>query len=271
MHPIWFLQWLFPSGHWETAANVATTLGVAFAIIGAILAYKSYASASKIADNQHMHGIFKDYLRLRYDFEIYRLEKGLANNSPKLKSLLYDVVASRLYAAEEMWLWVRRLEKKRDKHSRSWWRRLKNRVFRWLKWRPDRHDLALRIEVDSWLATVVSHVIGEEPPAVTAKVLKNYIRCYSVDFLQFVAPYLEDAELIAAVALQNKAAEAGLPRPAGVAETSLTVLTTGKGLRRINGRDAWPPEKGDVVPGHREHPDYKPRSGWFRRWKTDAI
>jgi hypothetical protein len=231
MHPIWFLQWLFQAGFWGVASNVATALGIAFALIGAYLANASYKKSSKIADDQHMHGIFKDYLRLRYDFEVYRLGLGLKPGAYQLKPLLYDVVASRLYAAEEMWLWVRRLEEGNRRRRKA---------------EADR-----TIEIESWLATVVSHVVGEEPPEVTAYVLINYIRCYSLDFLEFVEKYLESDELTSVVIEQRQAVKDRLPRPAGRAETSLTIQATGPGVRRSGEDDVWPPRHGRVVAGHR--------------------
>ncbi len=213
----WIVEIWPEASVWSVAANVATTCGVVLAIVSAFIALAAYTRSASDSANNHMHGIFREYLRLRYDFETYLREHNLKADDEGIKNLRFDVVASRLYAAEEMWAWVRA----RDR----WWLRMISRRHR------DNHR--------AWLATVVSHVVGEEPPEITSQVLSNYIRCYSVGFLRFVTPYVNVETLDNAVAQHWECYQRGRPRPAGLLEPPLTVDAVGPSPFKIKGQ--WPP------------------------------
>lgn len=162
---------------WETLANIATTLGFAAAFFGGLVALLSYRSANRAAESAHMHGLFREYLRMRFDYEMgasgaaapaepastRRPEQSRYGAAEQLAGL-------KLYALEEMWEWVRREE-------RAWA----------LKWPMSRtRASAERIDfLKAWRATILTHA-NEERVEVAESIL-GYTHCYGVPFLEFVA------------------------------------------------------------------------------------
>lgn len=166
---------------WSILANLATILGVAVAVLAGLIALRTYRSSNRNADNAHMHALFRDYQRIRFDHE-------LACSQGSDGEGLSDVAASiKLYVLEEMWVWV--AAQRRRYHDWFGVRDLKR-----VRWR--------RQSLNAWCATINSHIKIDQ-----AEVLENLEAnsdCYSPGFLQYLAANFEDPRFKALQAIKPK-------------------------------------------------------------------
>lgn len=171
---------------WAWLADVATTVGVAAAIFGGVVALFSYRSASRASENAHMHTLFRDYLRMRFDYGLGSLDSATLTETagsnqqpaparkgsirPPDYSIAEQLAGLKLYALEEMWVWVRRQE----------------RAFM-LKWpmKMTRRSRERRDFLNAWRATILVHANQDRTDA--AESILGFTHCYSVPFLEFIA------------------------------------------------------------------------------------
>jgi hypothetical protein len=117
-----------------------------------------------------MHSLFRDYLRPRFDYlsgntAVQAAARDLGETPHS------QLVGLKLYALEEMYAWTRREEK----YLRSWL------GFPMRK----QEQLYQRDVINSWKATILTHAHQEEDEVLGSII--GYTRCYSVEFLKFLA------------------------------------------------------------------------------------
>lgn len=165
------IHWLWwTKGQWELAASAATVIGLFFAVIAGAVAFLSYRAASRAAADAHMHALFRDYLRMRFDCDLGVTRTNRPRQGAAGKSVEGQLAALKLYALEEMWTWV-------EQRNRS--------AFHTLKYLPgwrERRDI-----LADWTTTIAIHANLDRE-----EVLKNllaFMNCYSVPFMEFVADH----------------------------------------------------------------------------------
>jgi len=148
-----------------------------------------------------MHALFRDFLRTRFDYALSRRAGGKASTGQKDKdeelpiySINAQLAGMKLYALEEMWVWVGRQE----------------RAFG-LRWPLSLTESARRRRdfLNAWRATILAHA-NQDPKDVAESIL-NFTPCYTISFLDFVASGWEGnrAAFRAIVAKQKKQARRG--------------------------------------------------------------
>jgi hypothetical protein len=99
----------------ELFSYIATILGFLVAMFAGVIALRPYIYNTRAAANAQMHGLFRDYLRLRFDYlsgnTTVKSAAGNLSETPHSQ-----LVGLKLYALEEMYAWTRREEK----YLRSW-------------------------------------------------------------------------------------------------------------------------------------------------------
>src|SRR4051794_18403675 len=93
----------------QLMSYVAGILGFLVAIFGGIVALRAYIFNTRAAANTQMHTLFRDYLRLRFDYSTRDAGKGAAIGQLN-ETILAQLTGLKLYALEEMYLWIRREE-----------------------------------------------------------------------------------------------------------------------------------------------------------------
>lgn len=159
-HPaLWFGM---TPADWSVLSSIATIAGVVIALFAGIIALRSYLSANRMANNEHMHALFRDYLRTQFETELGLMSLGKARDTDESRIRLGDQAAPlKLYVLEEMWLW------------------LDAQVGR-----------ARKQMYDAWAATILSHVRYDTETVLYN--LKGATDCYSLGFLKFLADGLGD-------------------------------------------------------------------------------
>lgn len=146
-------------------ANLATTIGVVLAVLAAWIAYVSHRRSAKDAAASHMHGLFRDYLRLRLEWSRQEGVKSRTDGDG-----IGQLVSFKLYTLEEMYAWV-------DRH-----RPLK--VFRPL-------FPYTMSNIRGWEQTIVYHLREDaatgapDRPERSIQSLSEYESCYGDRFLIF--------------------------------------------------------------------------------------
>lgn len=145
-----------------TVANLATTFGVILAFIAAWIAYASHRRSAKDAAASHMHGLFRDYLRLRMEWS--------RQTDRREGDGIGQLISFKLYTLEEMYAWV-------DRH-RPW------KPIRWL------YPYTMS-NIRGWEETIIYHLKEDavtgapDMPARSIGSLSEYSRCYGDKFLLF--------------------------------------------------------------------------------------
>jgi hypothetical protein len=169
--------WAIAPATWEQAANAATALSLPLAVIAGIAALGSYASGKRAAADEHMHGLFREYLIARLDYDRERLSKfGLATTDHggtegaggNPASVSGQIAGLKLYALEAMCDWARRQERSLA------FRTPLTKMEPWLT----RRDV-----LDSWRETIVVHLEQDKEDVLAS--LREYCECYSRSFLEF--------------------------------------------------------------------------------------
>ena len=88
-------------------ANLATVLGIAFAVTTLALAYIQYRSSLRAASLSHVNSLFRDLLRLEFDY--YNSSSQSSSDRASARARLGSY---RMWVLEELWLWIE--AKKRD-------------------------------------------------------------------------------------------------------------------------------------------------------------
>jgi hypothetical protein len=169
------LYWAWLTGaQWELAASVATVAGIVLGLAAGIIAFISYRATNRSAENAHMHTLFSDYLRLRFDYLMHKdmavASAGATTGSSEPASELDEEVASiKLYVLEEMWVWIDRQE---------------SDPLHLLHWSPTSRA-RLKESLQAWKATIFSHIDDDEDVVLLS--IHRFTPCYSLGFLRFLA------------------------------------------------------------------------------------
>ena len=202
--PPHFLDWT--AADWSIVASIFTIVGVLIALFGGLLALLAHQNTNRLASHAHMHGLLRDYLRARFDYQVALMSAAAGTGSepgdPRAaqaararKTLKGEVASLKLYVLEEMWEWMdgqRKLTRLRLAGPRE-----------------DRQAL------DVWRATIVAHITDDA--AAVIKDLTLATDCYGLGFLEFLACEFKDkrpfaAKFAAILAHQNKLVGDGKPR-----------------------------------------------------------
>ena len=189
-------------------ANFATILGFFVAIFAGVVALRAYISNTRAAANAQMHGLFRDYLRLRFDYASHTIDEKATEN-PLGEQLLSQLAGLKLYALEEMYVWIRREEGLLRSFAGFPLRKTERRY---------QQDI-----INSWKATILTHTHQEEA-AVLASIV-DYTRCYSVEFLKFLASDWKHGELTRLVERHSIAVNEGHERPPGRLERGIQKIS----------------------------------------------
>jgi hypothetical protein len=168
------LNWLFwTAPQWQLAANVATVAGILLAMGAGVIAFISYRASNRASENSHMHALFNDYLRIRFDhcLHVNGQEASHAAKTSASSSLEEEVASIKLYVVEEMWAWI-------DRQRRD--------PLHFLHWSPSSRR-RLRETLEAWEATIFSHVDDDEVEVLTS--LHYFTPCFSLGFLGFLADH----------------------------------------------------------------------------------
>jgi|GEM_PF-2701531 len=171
------LHWLFwNANQWGLAASAATVIGVILALAGGAIAFVSYRTTNRAAEDAHMHALFSDYLRIRFDHFMHKETARASPSGPSrgpraAKDLDNEVGSIKLYVLEEMWVWIDRQE--RD-------------PLRFLHWSPASRK-SLRESLDAWKETIFSHIDDDQREVLAS--LHCFTPCYSVGFLRLLAEH----------------------------------------------------------------------------------
>lgn len=125
------------------AASLATAISLP-------LALASFIRTNRAQRLGHMHKLFGDYLRLKFDFEIQGGSSEIAGK---------ELVSFKLYSLEEMWLWT---EKERRTFS--------------YKFRINNY----RSSIDAWVKTIEFHIVKE--PQLTLNSINEFPDAFTKDF-----------------------------------------------------------------------------------------
>lgn len=146
----------------DEATNTISAVALVLAVVGAFIAYRSFTQSADGSANAHMHGLFRDYLRIRFDYE---------NEANKTGGRREQLVSFKLYVLEEMHAWVIR-----ERRKVTWWF---SPPFR-KKDRDDRTD-----SLNAWEKTILFHVCENWGEAEVN--FWNNSDCYGVRFLELIA------------------------------------------------------------------------------------
>jgi hypothetical protein len=185
----------------QSAEQAAPLASAGIALTAAVIALGAYLLNKRSTSNTHMHGVFRDYLKMRFDYHQKILEKSepqqkvlteapLNNAGETLPQQLGGI---ELYALEEIFVW-----------SNTWTAKLRSRIS------PHQRDI-----LKAWENTIKSH-IRLYPEDVKGNVVQ-FRECYGITFLMFVASVLRSPEVTEVVEEQLAAYQAGRERPAGTA------------------------------------------------------
>lgn len=151
-----------------TLASAATSLGVA----GLALAWLGYVRTSRAESAQHMHGLFRDYLKLR--IENAHAVPGRAGTDG-----LGQIIGFKLYTLEEMFFWTWR---RCNWFHRACWNMPCVKLLGFVRRQRD--------EVESWQHTIAYHLCSngaesERTGVESKESLVRHNQCYSLEFLAF--------------------------------------------------------------------------------------
>lgn len=185
-------EWVRPlsakHGAW---ADVATIGSLPVAAVGIVIAAVTYFSSVDSGRLAHMHGLFGEFLRSELEIKLAEMQSGKAQEEGKDvqgwrdsldgENLLASRLGFRLYALEEMYLWVR-------DERRSWVMQFRSR---------ERLDT-----VAGWERTIASHIRSPSSESLLTHI-DLFGDCYSADFLLFLANCLPHIPILEEVILDE--------------------------------------------------------------------
>ena len=164
------------------AASFATIVGAPLALLALIVGVATLRTSARTARLQHMHSLFKDYLRLQFEYA-----QAIAQDKVDEAALRRKLGSFKMYTLEEMHLWLRK------ERGLNW---------RWL-WGPFR-----RRHIKAWEATIAWHLDDSSDEDFAE--LEKAQECYSEGFLKLVKQ--------SQVRRASRAASASLAPPPGHAK-----------------------------------------------------
>jgi hypothetical protein len=87
----------------EQWANFATAAGGLLGLVAALIALMTLITGARTARLQHMHDLFKEYLRLQFDYNV-----AVGEDNGNLTRLRSNLGGFKMYTLEEMTLWLKR-------------------------------------------------------------------------------------------------------------------------------------------------------------------
>lgn len=172
------------------AAEYATAVGLPVAMLALLVAAATLLSGARTARLQQMHELFKEFLRLQFDFNA---QAGVVDAAARHR-LRANLGSFKMYSLEEMVLWLRR--------ERAW-----GRYYFWSRFHRD--------HIASWTATVRWHL--DECSHQDMIDMAQAWECYGPDFHADVRASRPWVELVARdePAIARIEAAAGSRRRAG--------------------------------------------------------
>ncbi len=143
--------------------DVATWAGALIAFPGLFVALASLIGSGRTSRLEHMHMLFKDYLRLQFDYNA-----AVGERNEQYKFLRGNLGGFKMYTFEEMTLWLRR--------EQAW-----GRIYFWSRSHKD--------HIESWYATVRWHL--DQCSVEDIADYEEALPCYGPDFRQEVSASLE--------------------------------------------------------------------------------
>jgi hypothetical protein len=205
-----FSTWLVQHtshGLWDWAGAVGGGVLGVFAILGGIVALKSFLASSQASSHAHMHQMFLRFLEARdaLSERIGETPSTPAHPSKRPSSLREDLDfgGAALYYLEEVYAW-----------SQVEMRLATNR---WMYPLIGRQERQRRLDIiNSWRATVTTQLLTNREDVLPS--LTGYTSCYGVEFLEFAAERLHDPALSELAAASRQAVDRGEERPLGSRE-----------------------------------------------------
>ncbi|MGQ9372053.1 hypothetical protein [Azospirillum sp. ST 5-10] len=164
-------------------SNLATAASAAIAAAAVVIAFRSYLVSASSHRSTHMHSLFRDYLRLRFD-SLTSLNSDRTDDT--IKAAVRDQVTSMcLYTLEEMYAWTNREEKAIGLVPARFGLRSEKR----------------QDYINSWRYTILVHALGNRDAIVEN--LELYAPCYGLPFIQFLANGLGDPSIVSIAAQEQ--------------------------------------------------------------------
>jgi hypothetical protein len=158
---------------WAILSSLASIAGVVVAIVAGLIALGSYKASNRAAANGHMHSLFREYLRVRFDHQ------ALVAGGKDDEGLQEETASLKLYVLEEMWAWVAR-----QRSGLETWP-LVGRL-------P--HLRERKSMLDAWCKTIRSHIDIDKDEVIDN--LMDATDCYGMGFLEFLAESGGDARFV---------------------------------------------------------------------------
>jgi hypothetical protein len=184
----------------QSVEQFAPVGSAGIASIAALIAACTYWANRRSSSNTHMHGVFRDYLKLRFDYH-HKVQERPADQQKLLttaplnnaagETLPLQLGGIELYALEEIFAWIN-----------TWTTKLGAKLF------PAQRDIQ-----ESWENTIKAHL--KLYPEDVKENIVNFPECYRISFLEFAEPIINDPKVTEIVKKQLAAYEAGEKRPAG--------------------------------------------------------
>jgi hypothetical protein len=121
----------------ENWANFATALGGLVGLAAALIALAALLSSARTSRLEHMHSLFKEYLRLQFEYH-----SAVGDKNANVTALRSDLGSFKMYTLEEMTLWLKR--------ERGW--RL---LYFWSRFHKK--------HIESWSSTIDWHLDTSSP------------------------------------------------------------------------------------------------------------
>ena len=151
---------------WDVVSNwdlkdwtdFATVVGALIALAALLVGVITLLSNARAARLQHMHNLFKEYLRLEFEYNV-----AVGNGNHNQQKLRANLGGFKMYSLEEMLLWLRR--------ERAW-----GLVYFWSR--------THRNHVKSWKSTIEWHL--DHSSLEDFAQFEEAIKCYGADFIAAV-------------------------------------------------------------------------------------
>lgn len=153
----------------DTYSKIASLAAFLIAIFGAWIALRTFTITAASARKAHMHKLFADYLRFRFD---YNLNGGRENNNKHLDD---DISSMKLYSLEAIFEWTQNE------------RKLISSPIKFLD--IDHTEVVNNNIITCWENTIMAHIKADID--MIQDNLDNYKNCYNPGFLKFIEDALK--------------------------------------------------------------------------------
>jgi hypothetical protein len=164
-------QAILDAERWSVAADIATACSLTVAMAAVIVAVITYRREVRATADQHMHGLFKDYLLKTIDLLCLDTE---ALSEAQRRELTWARMTLKHHVLEEAFIWLRR----------RWPRR-------WPLLGRDRRRLDFLL---GWQNALEDHLVRNDGGESIPYLIRNR-GAYETDYLLFVAGVLQSERL----------------------------------------------------------------------------